>query len=360
MSSEANSVAGTGAVEFGEACSGRVTAQQSRVMRNGHEPTVLAEHGHDSGGGVYRGKEPEVMTPKEIADYLISNRRALRTRKNRVCPVCGHSDNHCIALDDGSAALCPKADGAGAVKRYGAYGSLYMLSSGQMPVTLPPVKTTKARELSDKELHAQWAPRARHWWKDHGAEVGRLALVLGVAAWSLDELTCGWDGRAWTFPERNGEGLIVGMSRRFEDGTKRSVTGSRRGLTYSDNWASNPGPVLLVEGQSDTAAGITLGLAVVGRPSNVGGVEMLRVLLSGSDKRVVVVGERDKKADGRWPGMEGAKSVVMGLQKRLKRPVACHLLPGSKDLRAWLVAQGLDVANREACFSAGAGLVKGW
>ncbi len=368
MSGAKNSGAGTGTVEFGEACSRRVTAQQSRVslpserpkvLRNVCETTVIAEHGHDSGGALHRGKESE-MTPREIANYLIANRRALRSRKSRRCPVCGHFDQHCVVMDDGSAALCPKSDGAGAVKRYGAYGSLYLLASGQTMATLPPVKTQPAKELTDAELHAKWAPRARHWWQGHGAEVGRLALVLGVAAWSLDELKCGWDGRAWVFPERNGEGLIVGVSRRFEDGTKRCATGSRRGLTYSDEWASNPGPALLVEGGSDVAAGITLGLAVIGRPSNVGGIDMLRVLLNGNDKHVVVVGERDKKPDGRWPGMEGAKSVAMGLQKRLKRAVGCRLLPGAKDLRAWLNAQSLDVANREVCFAAGMELVKGW
>ena len=302
------------------------------------------------------------MTPKEVADYLIANRRAMRTRRGLECPVCGHRDGYCLRMNDGSAALCAKADGTGSVKRYGEYGHLYLMDTGLATrdvAMLPTVK--RKRDRTDKELHAIWAPRARHWWKDNGAEVGRLAVILGVAEWALAELCVGWDGKSWTFPERNGAGLIVGINRRFEDGAKRCATGSRRGLTYSETWADNAGPVLLVEGGSDVAAGITLGLAVVGRPSNVGGVDMLRVLLKGSDKRVVVVGERDKKVDGRWPGMDGAKSVSVGLAKRLGRSVSCRLLPGgAKDLRAWLLAQRLDLTLREVCFAAGAGLVKGW
>lgn len=302
------------------------------------------------------------MNLKQIADHLVTNRRALRSRKGKPCPVCGHSDQHCVAMDDGSAAFCPKSDGAGSVKRYGEYGYLYIFDTGLSTrdvAMLPPVR--KQPELSDEELHAIWNPRAILWWRDAGAEVGRLALVLGVASWSLSELCVGWDGKAWTFPERNGEGLIVGVNRRFEDGGKRCATGSHRGLTYSETWSDNPGPILLVEGGSDTAAGITLGLAVIGRPSNTGGVAMLVKMLADTDRKVIAIGERDRKADGRWPGMDGAKGVSSALAKKFMRQVACRLLPGgAKDLRAWFLSQRLDVSDCDACFAAGQALVKGW
>ena len=276
------------------------------------------------------------MTPKEVADYLIANRRALRTRRGRKCPVCGSTGGWCLRMEDESAALCPKSNGTGSVQKYGEYGYLYLLGSGLLnadAATLPRVE--KRRDRTDKELHALWAPRARHWWKGQEAQVGKLAAVLGVASWALDELLCGWDGKAWTFPERNADGLIIGVNRRFEDGGKRCATGSRRGLTYSETWADNPGPVLLVEGQSDAATGITLGVAVIGRPSNTGGVAMLGKLLGRHpERRVVVMGERDRKADGRAPGVDGGRSVCQALTRRLGSRVGVRLPPdGAKDLR---------------------------
>ncbi len=299
------------------------------------------------------------MTPKEVADHLIQNRRACRTRRGHPCPVCGHFDNHCLRTDDGLAALCPKADGTGSVRRYGEYGHLYLLSGSDfesMPA-FPPV--AKKPERTDKELHALWAPRARHWWKDNSDAVSRLAAKLGVASWALDELRVGWDGKAWTFPERNADGLIVGVNRRFEDGGKRCATGSRRGLTYSDSWQDARGPVLIVEGGSDVASGITLNVCSVGRPSNVGGVPMLRKLLAPCDKTILVVGERDRKPDKRWPGMEGAKAVATQLSKALKRQVRAGLLPdGAKDLRGWLNSWDVNISSTDECAELGAVLLK--
>jgi P4 family phage/plasmid primase-like protien len=65
--------------------------------------------------------------------------------------------------------------------------------------------------------------------------VSDLAQDLGVTARSLTTLGIGWiPGEAcWVFPERDGEGRIVGLVRRFKDGKKLSMPGSKRGLTYA-------------------------------------------------------------------------------------------------------------------------------
>jgi hypothetical protein len=81
-----------------------------------------------------------------------------------------------------------------------------------------------------------------------------------------------------------------------------------RGLVVPTTLKDLPDPVLLVEGASDVAACLTLGLAAVGRPSNTGGAELVAELLDG--REVLVVGERDQKEDGAWPGRDGARSVA--------------------------------------------------
>lgn len=61
-----------------------------------------------------------------------------------------------------------------------------------------------------------------------------LAEELGVSADSLGQIGVGYEfaGPSWVFPERNAAGEIVGLIRRFRNGKKCTVEGSKRGLTY--------------------------------------------------------------------------------------------------------------------------------
>lgn len=303
----------------------------------------------------------------EVASHLIENRRTTRTRRGSPCPVCGHSDSHCLRMDDDSAALCPKSDGTGSIRKYGEYGYLYLLSPGTLAETyLPPVK--KRRTRTDQEMDVIWRPRVTRWCRQGRSEIGRLAVILGVSVDSLRQLRTGFDDNAWTTPERNETGLIVGVSRRLVAGGKRCAVGSRRGLTYSDQWLKQDGPILIVEGASDTAAGITLGLSVIGRPSNVGGLRMLASMLRWTSKQVIVISERDRKqhddlaeivrrkhnpqcrgCPSCWPGCFGARIAAVALSKSLSRKVTSRLLPDdAKDLRSWLNDGGIDPENRKA------------
>lgn len=74
------------------------------------------------------------------------------------------------------------------------------------------------------------------------AMVADLAQDLGVSAASLHAIGIGWmplDG-CWVFPERDAEGRVIGLVRRFKDGKKFSVEGSKRGLTYALSPDYNP------------------------------------------------------------------------------------------------------------------------
>ena len=134
------------------------------------------------------------------------------------------------------------------------------------------------------------------------------------------------------------------------------MPGSKRGLYYASDWQECEGPVFLVEGGSDTAAGITMGLSVVGRPSAQGGLAHLTTLLSAVShgRRIVVMGERDRKDDGRWPGRDGAKTLWKGLRGGLRRRVEWRLPPGGqKDLRAYWSGIGVDPKAKDLAHSAG-------
>ena len=69
-----------------------------------------------------------------------------------------------------------------------------------------------------------------------------LAEQLHVSAASLDALEIGWkiDDNAWVCPERDETGAVIGLIRRYWDGRKFAVAGSKRGLSFV--------PVAITEG----------------------------------------------------------------------------------------------------------------
>src|SRR5262249_33724687 len=142
-------------------------------------------------------------------------------------------------------------------------------------------------------------------------------------------------------PERDHAGRIIGISKCYQDDSKRQVPGSRRGLCYSQDMLTSDGPIIIVEGASDTAAGLTLGItSIIGRPSHTGGVEPPAKRLAEPAKagrQIIVLGENDRKADGTWPGQHGAVTVAQQLADAWGVPVLWSMPPdGAKDLRAWL------------------------
>jgi hypothetical protein len=165
-----------------------------------------------------------------------------------------------------------------------------------------------------------------------------LVAKLGVSTKSLEQLGIGWSVQddAWTFPERDHERHIIGILRRYDSGDKMVISGSQRGLYLPKGWEDIPGPVFVPEGASDVAALLSRGLCTVGRPSATGGVEELAQLFrkSGTEKRIVILGENDRKPDGSWPGRDGAQAVAGKLAGLLDREVHWTMPPeGTKDVR---------------------------
>ena len=103
------------------------------------------------------------------------------------------------------------------------------------------------------------------------------------------------------------------------------------------------GPVLCVEGMSDVAAAALIGYSAIGRPSNVGGQDI--VVEAARGRTLIIVGENDEKVDGKWPGKTGAIAMFQYARRHLPN-VQMIMPPASiKDLRAWVVVGGL---TREA------------
>lgn len=194
-------------------------------------------------------------------------------------------------------------------------------------------------------------PIARKCYEDKRSAQCRASLAdqLGVTERSLDLLRVGvgqdHDCTPWySFPSRDGTGKVIGITRRYFDGTKKTYRGTSNGIFYTPEWYKNPGIILIVEGASDVAAAESLGVCAIGRSSNIGGVGYIQSLLAknGQGRKVVVLGERDEKPHKRginsfcpkeckgcahcYPGLFGAKYVASQLG-------VGFCMPPYKDLR---------------------------
>lgn len=334
--------------------------------------------------------------PSIPASLLRSKGRWLAVSRKSPCPVCGKSD-WCAWSPDRKLLRCMRGGntppGMTPAGHDGDGGTLYRPDdplSGGAPArarrpkpsgngsaarSTPTISTAKGGpdlQALDNRFQAALTEQ----------QAVALADVLGVTVAALRALGLGWASRddlralgasgagwredypdgAYTFAERDGRGRLVGFSFRAADGRKGATaarSGCRRGLVIPARLHQLGEPVLVVEGASDVAACLVLGLAAVGRPSNSGGADDLALLLDGRD--LLVVGENDGKDSGAWPGRDGAKRVAERLAAAEGEPVEWTLPPrDSKDVREWLrarVAPGLDLADTAACQKAGGELL---
>lgn len=178
----------------------------------------------------------------------------------------------------------------------------------------------------------------RRWFEETDSyHLDGFAMTLGVSTESLRQLGCAWVAKsfAWAFPMRDGEGQLIGVRLRNNAGDKWAVTGSRSGLFIP---ALGSDSVLYVcEGPTDVAAGLTIGLYCIGRPSCQGQEDLLtRFIRQNGVRRVVLITDNDA------PGFHGAQK----LQAMLRIP-SCQFVTPTKDLREF-VNEGGNKAEIES------------
>lgn len=284
----------------------------------------------------------------DTEDGSVTERQWTRVSRSKPCAICGKGD-YCTR--SGGLVLCMRVESQ---KPSGCKlgGWLHSVSDGRQEITHTTVPKEKPRidwTLLAQKMFAAPNAAGERYYLSKTLVVKEAALVeLGVGS--------GWDDyrslpySSW--PERDAQGVVVGIVRRYRDGAKKMIRWSSHGLYYADGFLRmTNGPVFMPEGGSDTAAMLSLGLNVIGRPSNLGGVDQLAELAATIHKRnrLVVMAERDEKPRGEhpscpkycrgclrcWPGLIGAKETAKRLEERLKRKVF-WTLPEAKDVRAWL------------------------
>jgi len=240
---------------------------------------------------------------------------------------------------DGDAVICYRVQSS---KEAGNGGWLHRLRDAPN-WRAPPVRKTRPPPVRRPFDAAAYHARLREAW-DH-VWLDGLSLSLGVSMDALERLEPAWDARhqAFAFPMRDGDGRIVGIRLRDHGGRKWAVSGSKSGLFYPTDIAGG-GEVVVLEGPTDTAAALTIGLNAVGRPScNAGVDELARLVERLRVKKVAIVSDNDRAHrrptdDAIWrPGSDGAFNLPQKL-KRIYRVV----VPPCKDFRDWAASASLD------------------
>lgn len=273
-----------------------------------------------------------------------------RTNIRRPCPICGRTD-WCSVSEDGAVAVCMRmADGAIQRTRNGGY--LHRLGERRRVEHVRVLAAVKAPSRHDLPVLAE-----RYRTAVNPARLNRHADALGVTVESLNRLRVGWayDAGAWSFPMTDADGVVRGMRFRNESGRKWSLTGGREGLFIPADLPDG-GPLLMVEGPTDTAALLDLGLGAVGRPCCTGGVKLLVELVTCRRvKDVVVVADNDPAGE-RGAAALASTLAVYASSVRIIRPP-----DGVKDSRAWKLAgaRAEDVADAVAHAPAMKLVVKG-
>ena len=273
-----------------------------------------------------------------------------RAGPNNPCPCCGLGTKGCSTTAD-DLTLCRGEPQAGWFKlgtddagfaQCRREDDRHKSNGAHRPTTATPA-TSK-----------NWSAVARGYAADLTAnKAAELAEALGLPVDVLSALGVGYDvaKQTWTVPMVDAEGVVTGINTRAANGSKKMQYGGKLGLYVPTGWADRSGPVLLPEGASDVLALTAVGLAAVGRPSNLAGVDHLAGLLADfpAGRDIVVVGERDQKPDGSWPGRDGAMKTAAELARRLVRKVYWSLPPAeTKDARAWVGPRLGDMTDRDA------------
>jgi hypothetical protein len=90
-------------------------------------------------------------------------------------------------------------------------------------------------------------------------------LPFDVSYNTLILFDCGWDGASFTFPVCNSDEEIIGIQRRFPDGFKTMVEGSRLGLFIPELEFDPKETLFICEGVSDAATVVNMGFQAIGR-----------------------------------------------------------------------------------------------
>lgn len=243
------------------------------------------------------------------------------------CPICG-KQKWCMVSVDGKWAICGKTS-EGAVKHY-SYGHLHKISGQiEVKVTKSPPPILKPKEYI-KAVYSRMASGITC--------LEPLALSLGLQAAVLLNLGARKfpDKDVWGFPMYTDRGEMIGIKCRNLARKKWCVKGSQLGLYIP--WVYHKDkPLVVCEGESDTAAALQMGYNTLGRPSVTCGQDYIQgyidnntLIKNKGTLKIYVAADRDESGIG-------LKEAGL-LADKLNPKGTVLYNPAYKDLREWMLS----------------------
>lgn len=265
----------------------------------------------------------------------------IRCDRDEPCPICGHMD-WCVLAPDRTWACCMR-EPKGALKEVKNGGFMHRLAAD-----LPRPALRPRRKPQPAPSIIQWTELAARWRAGPG-RVRELAAQLGLESGALERLGLCSESGAAIFPMRRADGVIWGLRIRRPDGRKFCYIGSREGLFFDPALRCRGERVFICEGPTDCAALMGLDLKAVGRPSNIGGAQLLREwLYLYQPSAITIIMDRDENKAAQ---NQTAKGVDILVEIAAKINIMARIIwppPGIKDVRD-CVRLGLTRAELLAC-----------
>ena len=214
-------------------------------------------------------------------------------------------------------------------------GSIGYLHSMDSKLTLPaPTRRKPEPVVNSREIYERWAATSS------AEDLVLLSKNLGIHHEHLLTMGCVRAHRAdvFGFPMYDGKGYIIGIRMRAMDGKKWCNPGGHNGIFLPAIGVSQE--IVIVEGPTDCAAALSIGLLPVGRFNCSGGIQMIQEYIKlNKVRRAVVVADvdSDREINGVVvnPGIQGA----VALSEHLGIPSCIVTLP-TKDMRAFVQKGG--------------------
>lgn len=259
--------------------------------------------------------------------------RWIRVTKKIRCKICGKPD-YCAYAPEAELVLCMRVESDRPSKN-SMGGWLHSTGYAPLPYVTPIRKAIEDPPLDAQGIWKRWFDATTFQYLDG------FGVDLGVDTDALKAIGCAWarPHNAWAFPMKDATGQVIGIRLRNNEGRKWAVKGSHQGLFIpSDYPFSFDGTLYVVEGPTDLAAALTLGLYAIGRPACMGQEQMIsQYIRTQRARRVVLVADNDE------PGLRGAARLQSTL------PISsCVWTPPTKDIREFLALGGASPMI-EAC-----------
>lgn len=235
-------------------------------------------------------------------------------------------------------------------KYYGCYKCWACGKYGKLSTTQ--MKTLNLNEpvhIDRKKVMYRWSKLAR----DYKNKLDSLPLIklglaneLNINVSTLSQWDVGYDGQAFTIPMFS-NGTYNGIQRRFPNGGKCCVEGSKLGIMMS-NEEYYPGDTLFIcEGFSDAISVHDLVFTAIARP-NCHFTDMLDFLTDDDDEYddeeyydIIIIPDNDKV------GLDGAKELRQHLDYNIVGDIRIFEFKGADDIRDYIALKGKEEVYKE-------------